>query len=136
MSVPTARWLLVKLLYFPYVSLSGQRGTALLLIISNIAVVLIHGIMFIRGEGVGTMLFINFIGPEPKSVAKIVFLDILIILLQAMLLQCKWEGTDIRLVSIAPVPLSRSVPPILTHIDEPLESDSPGSLQHSDSSPT
>lgn len=68
-------------------------------------------------------MFINFIGPEPKSLDKTLGADAVIMTLQAMLLQSKWEweGTfnSFPLVSVMPVPVTDSVPQT-----EPLEEDS------------
>lgn len=69
---------------------------------SNVPVVLIHATMFARD--IGAMLFINFIGPEPKSLAKILYVDALIMVLQSILLQCKWDTTDLQLLSSPPMP--------------------------------
>lgn len=60
------------------------------------------------GEEYGRMLFINFIGPEPKSALKIVFLDVLIILVQSILMQCRLEAGDRLFLTKAPVPTTRS----------------------------
>eukprot|EP00177_Eucheuma_denticulatum_P001690 GFKZ01003039.1.p2 GENE.GFKZ01003039.1~~GFKZ01003039.1.p2 ORF type:complete len:119 (+),score=17.44 GFKZ01003039.1:666-1022(+) len=86
----------------------------MLLIVSNIPVLFIHKMLFSGpnvDQKIGQMLFINFIGPEPKSLAKILAVDILIMALQAMLLQCKWdlEPRVFSLLSALPVPVSENL---------------------------
>lgn len=100
-----------QLLYYPYASEQAQRGTALLVLVSNVAVLFIHASMMATGEDYGRMLFINFIGPEPKSALKIVFLDILIILVQSILMQCRLESSERLFLTKAPVPAQRSAGP-------------------------
>lgn len=104
----------------------SKGGTALILFISNLSVVLIHSILMGGPSAevdIGDMLFINFIGPEPKSLNKTLSTDAVIMTLQAMLLQSKWEweGTfnSFPLVSVMPVPVTDSVPET-----EPPEEDS------------
>lgn len=88
----------------------------MLLLVSNLPVLLIHKMLF-SGSGIasniGNMLFINFIGPEPKSLAKVLAADVIIMTLQAMLLQSKWEWEGnvlyFHLVSVLPVPISESL---------------------------
>lgn len=88
----------------------------MLLLVSNLPVLLIHKMLF-SGPGItnniGDMLFINFIGPEPKSLTKILAVDVVIMTLQAMLLQSKWEWEssflNLQLVSALPVPISESL---------------------------
>lgn len=57
---------------------------------------------------IGDMLFINFIGPEPKGLNKTLATDAVIMVLQAMLLQSKWEWEgnfdSFPFVSVLPVP--------------------------------
>lgn len=52
------------------------------------------------------MLFINFIGLEPKSVFKVLFLDTLIILLEALLLQCRAERSECMFLTSSPIPVT------------------------------
>lgn len=61
----------------------------------------------IKGN-IGEMLFINFIGPEPKSLAKILTVDLITISLEAILLQSKWEleSFGLHILSALPVPIS------------------------------
>ncbi len=108
-----------QLLYYPYASESAQRGTALLVLISNVAVLFIHAAMIAQNEAPGRMLFINFIGPEPKSTAKIVFLDILIILIQSILMQCRLDPAERVFLTTAPVPVQRA-PTRIAHEIEPM----------------
>lgn len=75
---------IVRLLYFPYESRASQRSTSLLLFMSNVPVLLIHGAVFAEGK-VGDMLLINFIGPEPHVLAKLFYVDTVTIFLQSVL---------------------------------------------------
>lgn len=59
------------------------------------------------------MLFINFIGPEPKSLAKTLYIDVVTIILQTLLLQCKWNVLSFRILSALPVPASEPLVPVL-----------------------
>lgn len=81
-------------------------------------VVLIHLAMLLQHEQPARMLFINFIGPEPKAAYKVVFLDSLIISLQILLLQCRAEHSDRILLTSLPVPVPRDGP---VPTDEPEE---------------
>ncbi len=103
---------LVKLLYYPFASEATQRSTSVLVVLTNIMVVLIHIAMVLQNEQPVRMLFINFIGPEPKAAYKVVFLDSLIITLQALLLQCRAEASDRILLTRLPVPVPRGDGPI------------------------
>lgn len=108
----------VKLLYYPFASEGTQRSTSVLIVLTNIMVVLIHVAMLLQNEQLARMLFINFIGPEPKAAYKVVFLDSLIITLQALLLQCRAEPSDRMLLTRLPFPvLHRNDGPVAT--DEP-----------------
>lgn len=53
------------------------------------------------------MLFINFIGPEPRSAAKIIFLDVLIVTLETLLFQCRLDPADRVILTMAPVPVAQ-----------------------------
>ncbi|PXF49549.1 hypothetical protein BWQ96_00619 [Gracilariopsis chorda] len=68
---------LIRLLYFPFENQANQRGTAVLLLLSNLPVLAIHKMIFMSSQRkhFGQMLFINFIGPEPKSLAKTLYID-------------------------------------------------------------
>lgn len=109
----------------------------MLLLVSNLPVLLIHKMLF-SGPGIatniGAMLFINFIGPEPKSLTKILAVDVVIMTLQAMLLQSKWEWEgnflNLQLVSVLPVPISES----LTHGMPPEEPSDATERQHGEDS--
>lgn len=106
-----------QLLYFPYSTPSAQRGTAVLLLMSNVLVLLIHKLLFTgqnKSEDPDEMLFINFIGIEPKNLIKVVLVDFITITLQVVILQCKGDPTSIRFLSALPVPASID----LVHIDE------------------
>lgn len=52
------------------------------------------------------MLFINFIGNEPKSLWKVLFVDFITIVLQALILQYRWDPAAFPLLSALPVPMS------------------------------
>lgn len=106
---------LIRLICFPYSSASGNRGTAVLLLVSNIPVVLVHKILFSGPDmmaNIGKMLFINFIGTEPKSLLKVVVIDFITIFLQAVILQIRWNPVAIRIISALPVPISDDFIPI------------------------
>lgn len=62
---------------------------------------------------VGDMLFINFIGPEPKSFIKGMAVDVLIIMHQVLLLQCKCENPpqDFQFLSNLPIPVTPTPTP-------------------------
>jgi hypothetical protein len=75
---------ILRLLYFPYESPPAQRSTSLLLVMSNIPVLLIHGAIIADGR-VGDMLLINFIGPEPHPLPKLFYVDAVTMVLQAAL---------------------------------------------------
>lgn len=112
-----------QLFYFPFASPASHRGSAVFLLITNFPVLLIHEMLF-TGKGasgnIGEMLFINFIGPEPKSLAKTLTVDCIIITLQVMLLQCKWdlENLGLYILSALPVPISDTLVPVQS-TDEP-----------------
>lgn len=74
--------------------------------LSNVAVVMIHTISVMNNEPPGRMLFINFIGVEPKSVFKVFFLDTLIILLELLLLQCRAERSECMFLTSSPMPVT------------------------------
>lgn len=101
-----------QLLYFPYATAAAQHGTVLLLLVSNIPVLILHHVNFSYSKEppVGDMLFINFIGPEPRGFAKIVTVDSIIVILEALLLQCKWPSLTFRLLSVLPLPASEQLP--------------------------
>lgn len=96
-----------QLLYLPYAHSSMQSRTTMSLILSSMLVLTIHNFLFVDGKPIGQMLFINFIGPEPKSFTKLIAIDVLVILLQAMLLQVKWDGASLKPISILPLPISQ-----------------------------
>jgi Fungal domain of unknown function (DUF1746) len=73
-----------RLLYFPHEPAEMQRITSGLLVMSNLAVALIHGAILAEGTA-GEMLLINFIGPEPNALAKLFYVDFVIVLLQCAL---------------------------------------------------
>jgi hypothetical protein len=73
-----------RLLYFPHEPPEMQRVTSALLVMSNLAVALIHGAIIAEGTA-GEMLLINFIGPEPNALAKLFYVDFVIVLLQCAL---------------------------------------------------
>jgi hypothetical protein len=73
-----------RLLYFPHEPPEMQRVTSALLVMSNLAVALIHGAIVAEGTA-GEMLLINFIGPEPNALAKLFYVDFVIVLLQCAL---------------------------------------------------
>lgn len=98
----------MQLLYLPYASDVTLRSTSLLVWLSNLAVVFIHGAMVLQHESPGRMLFINFIGPEPKSPFKIIFLDALIIILEVLIVQCRLDSADRMILTMAPVPAPRA----------------------------
>lgn len=52
------------------------------------------------------MLFINFIGPEPKTLTKVLVVDLITIVLQAFILQCRWDPYSIHLISAFPLPVA------------------------------
>lgn len=58
------------------------------------------------------MLFINFIGPEPKSLLNVVIVDIIIILLETTVLQCRWDSSALRTITALPVPISDPLIPV------------------------
>lgn len=91
----------------------------MLLLISNIPIILIHNLIFSsRHETMSEMLFINFIGPEPKSLTKVLTVDVIVMLLQAVLLQCKWDATSFRALSALPVPASDSLEPLTSYLSQ------------------
>lgn len=107
--------ILKQLFYFPYSTPNAQRGTVILLLVSNIPVLLIHKFFFTGpniSQNLGDMLFINFIGEEPKSLFKVLFVDFITIILQALILQCRWDPSSIYLLSALPVPASAELIPI------------------------
>ena len=73
---------------------------------------------------VGDMLFINFIGPEPRGFAKIVTVDSIILILEALLLQCKWPSLTFRLLSVLPLPASEQLPSSSNEQSHPQGTDS------------
>jgi len=88
-------------------------------------VILIHKLLFTGpniAENIGQMLFINFIGPEPKSLAKVLYVDVVIMVFQAILLQCKWDSTGLHVLSALPVPIGESLvadnPPDAEEVEE------------------
>lgn len=91
---------ILRLLYFPYETPAAQRSTALLLLMSNIPVLLIHAAIIVDGN-VGDMLLINFIGPEPHPLAKLFYVDFVTMALQATLASV--SGGDQMIVSSLPV---------------------------------
>lgn len=104
-----------QLFYFPHPTPNSQRGTALLLLVSNIPVLLIHIAVFSSRDfsrHLGEMLFINFIGLEPKSLFKVLSVDFVTIILQGLILQCRWDPSSIYLLSALPVPTSVELLPI------------------------
>lgn len=106
---------LSKLLWFPHSVSTTQRGTAVLLLVSNIPILLIHKLLFSGpniSRNLGEMLFINFIGTEPKSLFKVLFVDVVTMTIQAILLQCRWDPVSIRILSDFPVPASEPLIPL------------------------
>lgn len=84
-----------------------------MLLLSNLPVLAIHKMMFIASDrSFGEMLFINFIGPEPKSLFKTLYIDFITIVLQTILLQCKWDILALRIISALPVPACQPLVPI------------------------
>lgn len=73
----------------------------------DFSAIVVHTTIGVRGT-VGEMLLISFLGEEPKNMFKLVYVDILTILLQIMCIQSKL-GTEYRTLSIWPV--SGSVQP-------------------------
>lgn len=74
----------IRLVYLPYEPVETRRSTIFLLFISNIPVLLIHAGIYAAGQA-GDMLLINFVGPEPYGIAKILYVDVVVIILQAIL---------------------------------------------------
>lgn len=68
-------------------------------------------------DSVGDMLFINFIGPEPKSLLNVVIVDIIIVVLETTILQCRWDSSSLRIISALPVPPSD---PLIRVDDDPI----------------
>ena len=99
-----------QLLYLPYAHESSQKRTTMSILVTSLLVLVIHNVLFGDPSQINEMLFINFIGPEPKSLVKLIAVDILVILLQAMLLQVRWESAVLKPISILPVPVSQSLP--------------------------
>jgi hypothetical protein len=75
---------ILRLLYFPYEPPRAQRATALLLLLSNVPVVLIHAAIAADGRP-GEMLLINFVAAEPHPLPKMFYVDAVTVLLQAVL---------------------------------------------------
>lgn len=57
------------------------------------------------------MLFINFIGPEPKSLINVLIADFIIIILETTFLQCRWDSS-FRIITALPVPISDPLIPV------------------------
>lgn len=91
-------------MFFPRENAIAQRGTASLILLSNLPVLLMHFIIFERGS-TSEMLIINFLATEPKSLSKILYLDILTILLQVLLIQFVWEEFPLKVLSSGPKPV-------------------------------
>lgn len=99
---------ILRLLYFPYETPVAQRSTAFLLFMSNIPVLLIHAAIVVDGK-VGSMLLINFIGPEPFPLAKMFYVDVVTMALQATLASVSAaDGFIVSVLPAAPI-VERSV---------------------------
>jgi hypothetical protein len=117
-----------RLLYFPHEPSEMQRITSALLVMSNLAVALIHGAILAEGTA-GEMLLINFIGPEPNALAKLFYVDFVIVLLQCALTSIGGSVPGI----VTGLPVACAMPEDLTAAavsDEAAESTS-HSLEHS-----
>lgn len=70
---------------------------------SNIPVLLIHAAIIVDGK-VGDMLLINFIGPEPFPLAKLLYVDVVTMALQATLASVSAaDGFIVSALPAAPV---------------------------------
>lgn len=98
-------------LLFPYPNHASHQVTAVLLVCSTIPVLLVHAMLLTSAASIGDMLFINFIGPEPKPLSKIFAVDLIILCLQATLLQCKSDTVPLSPLTVLPVPITDPLQP-------------------------
>lgn len=77
--------------------------------------VVIHKVIFSGpniARNVGDMLFINFIGPEPKNLFNVMMVDIITVFLEAVLLQCRWDSSTLRIITALPLPVAETLIPV------------------------
>lgn len=112
-------WFVIQLLQFPYASDASQWSTGLLVGFSNVIVVLIHVAVLLQNESSGRMLFLNFIGEEPKSALKTFSLDTLIFGLEILMLRCRLVPDQIQLRPATPTSTSAAEPDDSENQNEP-----------------
>lgn len=88
-------------------------------------------------SNIGHMLFINFVGPEPKSLAKVLSVDAIIVTSQALLLQCKsdWGTQSFHLLTALPIPISENLTSTDASTQPPEESERLTGTDESEPSP-
>lgn len=130
----------IQLMLFPHSSQASQRATAFLLLLSNVPVLLVHKMLFTGSNvesNIGHMLFINFVGSEPKSLLKTLSVDAIIVISQALLLQCKCdlEAQSFHLLTALPVPNSENLTSANAPAQTPDESQRFNSAEENESTP-
>lgn len=91
-------------MFFPIGDPQAERNTASLVLLSNIPVLLLHFVIYEKGK-TDEMVIINFLAAEPKNLGKILYVDLLVLILQIMLIQFMWSDCFVKVVEPEPRPV-------------------------------